>query len=135
LKDFSVEIIKDIAVVKTNLFRATQIDAKPFWEQLEKENVFYFKNIIIDLSSCTDVDTIFRGMIVKVYRTITAKGNSLKLVLPQRKALDSFEYSGLNRVIESYRELETAINSYCEKAFNNMIDLYHIKRNLEPKTV
>jgi anti-anti-sigma factor len=131
LEDFEKECVQDIVVQKVNLLKATQIEAQPFWQRLESNNVFDSTKIIVDLSFCTFVDSTFKGIIVKAFRKITENKGKLKLVLPQLEAVDSFKLSGLTQTIDSFEDLESAIKSYNVKLPINKLKLNFANKNFE----
>ena len=112
MEDFKKEFIEDIVVEKVNLLRATHIEVKPFWDRLEADKVFDGRKIIIDLSFCTLINTTFAGIIVKAFRKIAENNGEMKLVLPQFEAENLFRLSGLTQLIDSFHNLDDAIESY-----------------------
>ncbi|MBT8378428.1 MAG: STAS domain-containing protein [Ignavibacteria bacterium] len=112
MADFQNKLLKDILIEKVSLTKATYLEVQPFWEKLKVDNVFDSKKIIIDLSICTFVDSTFKGIIVKAFRKIKDNEGEMKLVLPPLEASNSFKLSGITQLIESFEDLESAIESY-----------------------
>ena len=109
---FNLEIYDGVAVVKVDIPSATLREAKPMWELFESEEIFYWKNIIIDLSACTFVDSTFIGMIIKIFRRVNEKESRLKLVFPQLNDIESFRVVGITKIISCFKTLEQAVYSY-----------------------
>lgn len=109
---FKLEIFEGVAVVKVDIPSATLREAKPMWELFESEEIFYWKNIIIDLSACTFVDSTFIGMIIKIFRRVNEKESRLKLVFPQLNDIESFRVVGITKILSCFRTLEQAVESY-----------------------
>lgn len=109
---FKLEIFEGVAVVKVDIPSATLREAKPMWELFESEEIFYWKNIIIDLSACTFVDSTFIGMIIKIFRKVNEKESRLKLVFPQLNDIESFRVVGITKILSCFRTLEQAVESY-----------------------
>ena len=63
MDDFKITTIKKILIVKPDFIVATLRDAKPLWDEFESKLLFKRDKIIIDLSSCNNVDSTFIGMI------------------------------------------------------------------------
>jgi len=112
MDNFPINIIDDIAVVKVDLPAATLRDSQPLWQKMEDDLVFDKQKIIIDLSFCTFVDSTFIGMIIKIFRRINEKNSQLKLVFPQITDLESFRLIGVTKIVECYRGLDNAIESF-----------------------
>ena len=109
---FELEIIDGVAVVKVDNSTATLRDAHALLQTFEKNSIFDWKRIVLDLSKCTFVDSTFIGMIVKIFKMVNQKNTRLKLVFPQVTDIKSFQLIGISRVIECYESLEDAIESF-----------------------
>ena len=112
MEDFTITKIEDIIVVKIELLIATLRDAKPFWDELESKGVLEWKKVIIDLSECTFIDSTFIGMIVKVFKEVSARNGKLKLVFPQRESAYALRYLGITKIVECYNSLQEALNDF-----------------------
>jgi len=112
VEDFTITKIEDIIVVKIELLIATLRDAKPFWDELENNLIFNWKKIILDVSSCHSIDSTFIGMIVKVFKEVSARNGKLKLVFPQRESAYALRYLGITKIVECYNSLQEALNDF-----------------------
>jgi stage II sporulation protein AA (anti-sigma F factor antagonist) len=112
MDDFKLEMIKDILVVKVDILIATHRDAKPLWDEFENHLLFNRNKIIIDLSYCSNVDSTFVGMIMKIFRKVKEKNGQLKLVYPEITTADVFQLTGIPKIIECFESREKALNSF-----------------------
>lgn len=109
---FNLEIAEGVAIVKVDIPSATMREAKPMWELFESEMIFDWKRIVIDLSSCTFIDSTFIGMIIKIYRRINESNAQLKLVFPQITETESFRVVGITKIIDCFKSVDLAVESF-----------------------
>ena len=109
---FNLEIAEGVAIVKVDIPCATLREAKPMWELFESEMIFDWKRIVIDLSSCTFIDSTFIGMIIKIFRKINESNSQLKLVFPQITETESFRVVGITKIIECFKSADLAVESF-----------------------
>lgn len=112
MEDFQINFSNDIAVVKVELVAATLRDTKLLWDELESHLIFNWNKVIMDLSSCSFIDSTFIGMIVKIFRKISQKNGQLKLVFPQITAVESFRVVGITKILECFDTLQEAEASF-----------------------
>lgn len=112
MDNFSINIVDDIAVVKVDIAAATLRDSQALWDKMAENSIFDQPKIIIDLTPCTFIDSTFIGMIVKIFRRVNEKNGHLKLVFPQITDLESFRVIGITKILECFKDLENAIESF-----------------------
>jgi anti-anti-sigma factor len=112
MENFSLKLVELVAVVKVELVSATLRDSQALWDLMDMESIFEKKKIIIDLTSCTFIDSTFIGMIVKIYRHINELGGILKLVFPQVTELESFRVIGVTKIMECFPTVSAAVESF-----------------------
>ena len=112
MDDFKITTIKKILIVKPDFIVATLRDAKPLWDEFESKLLFKRDKIIIDLSSCNNVDSTFIGMIIKIFRRVKEENGELKLVFPQMESTTQFWTLGITRIIPCFNSQEEAINCF-----------------------
>jgi anti-anti-sigma factor len=112
MENFSLKLVELVAVVKVELVSATLRDSQGLWDLMDMESIFEKKKIIIDLSGCTFIDSTFIGMIVKIYKQIIERGGILKLVFPQVTELESFRVIGITKIMECFRTVSDAVESF-----------------------
>lgn len=109
---FTVYIINDIVVVKVDLAAATLRDSQVLWDTFNKNSLFNKQKIIIDLSSATFVDSTFIGMVVKLFKGVTENKGTIKLIFPHITDLDSFRITGITKILDCFRSVEDAAESF-----------------------
>lgn len=112
MDNFSLKLAEHIAIIKIELVSATLRDSQELWDMMDINSIFEKQKIIIDLSDCTFVDSTFIGMIVKIYRRINENNGILKLVFPQVTDLESFRLIGITRILECFKSVDNAIESF-----------------------
>lgn len=123
MDNFSIKYVKDIAVVKVDLPAATMRDASTLWESMINESLFDREKIIIDLSSCSFIDSTFIGMIVKIFKRINEKHGVMKLVFPQITDIESFRVTGIAKILECFKSHDNAIQSFNPESVVSKIEL------------
>ncbi|KUO59377.1 MAG: STAS domain-containing protein [Ignavibacteriaceae bacterium] len=106
------EVIDDILVEIINYDRATLSEAEILKDMINKKVELGYNKIIIDLSSCTFMDSTFLGVLVNTLKKAAKTGGDLKLVGFQPAVRSMFELTRLFRVFDTYSELQTAIKSF-----------------------
>jgi len=130
MENFSINYKKDIVIVKVDLPAATMRDAQSLWEIVASDSVFDKEKIIIDLSACSFIDSTFIGMIVKIFKRVSEKHSVMKLVFPQITDIESFRVTGIAKILECFKNLDNAIESFNPDSSVSKIDidqsnLYH----------
>lgn len=113
--DFKINIVDDIAIVTVDLLVATQRDAKPFWNELEKRSILDWDKIIIDLSFCTFIDSTFVGMLVKIFKLVTSRNGKMRLVFPEKNSLIYFHTTGITKIVDCFNTLDEAVDTFKSK--------------------
>jgi anti-anti-sigma factor len=103
-----------IVIEKVNLIRATMNEAFEIKEILN-EDIFDYKKIIVDLSSCDYVDSTFLGALVFSYRRLKEKNGTLVLVVNHGFLAKSFLYSDIASIFQVYYSVREAIEGLTEK--------------------
>lgn len=112
MDNIKIKIINDIAIIVVDLLVATQRDAKPFWDELESKSILDWEKIIIDISSCTFVDSTFIGIIARIHKRVSDNDGQLKLVFPEKKAMIYLYTLGITRMIDCFNTLRQAVDSF-----------------------
>ena len=111
-EDFTKEVAGDVLIEKVNFSRATFKEAQEFKDRLVFDILTNNVKIIIDLSSCEDIDSTFLGALVVVLKKMAERSGELKYVIPQPSALYLFKITGLYGVLNLYRNKEEALESF-----------------------
>lgn len=121
MNEFETKFINEIIVVKVDVIIATHRDAKPLWDEFESKLLFNRK-VIVDLSFCSNVDSTFLGMIVKIVRRMNEKNGKLVLVFPKLVTQELFLVTGIHKIVPCYKTLPEALNSLGSKSIINHIN-------------
>lgn len=122
MNEFETKFINEIIVVKVDVIIATHRDAKPLWDEFESKLLFNRSKVIIDLSFCSNVDSTFLGMIVKILRKMNEKNGNLVLVFPKLVTQELFLVTGIHKIVPCFKTLSEALNSLGSKSVINHIN-------------
>lgn len=111
-EDFTRELRYDILIERINFTRATFKEAQEFKERIEMDILTNQLKIIIDLSNCEYIDSTFLGVLVVVLKKMAEKSGEIKYIIPKPSAQFLFKITGLYGVLNLYRTVEEAINSF-----------------------
>lgn len=112
MEHFHLNQTDGIVVIKVNLINATEREAKTLLEIFERYLLFDGSKILIDLSSCSHIDSTFIGMIVKIFKNVSGNSGQLKLVFPQLSIIDSFRVIGISKILKCYDSTEEALAAF-----------------------
>jgi len=112
LEDFEKIYIDGVYIVAVNLTRSTINEAIAFRKIVEEEVNSGHKNLVIDISKCEFIDSVFLGVIIQALKMMNSKGYTLKLVYPVNPGEDIFTNRNLTRLFDLYITREDAIKSF-----------------------
>jgi len=72
------------------------------------------KNIIVDLSGVSYVNSSGMGMLIRNYTTVINSGGKLKLAAINEKMRGLLSITKLNRIFEIYNSVNEAVDSFSE---------------------
>jgi anti-anti-sigma factor len=113
---FYSEKIKDVIIEVIGLERATFKEAEEFKKLLDKDIESGHSKIIVDLSSCSFMDSTFLSTIVTALKKVSKIGGNLKLVGVHSETQALLELTGTIKVFEIYETKDEAIKSYSVRA-------------------
>jgi len=123
MENFPINYIKDIAVIKVDLPAATMRDSQTLWNAMANDSLFDHQKLVVDLSPCSFIDSTFIGMIVKIFKRVSEKQNIMKLVFPQITEIESFRVIGITKILECFKSIDNAINSFDPDSPVSKIDI------------
>jgi len=123
LDDIRIDNIDDICVINVNLSSEGYNEKLALWNEFENNSIFQKGKIIIDLSTCALLDTVFIGVIVKIFRKVSENGGQMKLVFPQVTSIESFRVVGITKLLDCYRTQEETVESFNSQLSINKITL------------
>ncbi len=106
---FHINQIDGIILIKVDLVDATDKEAKTLLEVFERYLLFDGSKIVIDLASCSHIDSTFIGMIVKIFKKVHETNGQLKLVFPQLSIVDSFRVIGISKILKYFDSADEAM--------------------------
>jgi anti-anti-sigma factor len=110
--EFQIQLVDDITIVKVDLVTATLRDARPLWNKFEIMNLFERSKIIIDLSTCSYIDSTFIGMLVKIFKRISESQGQMMIVFPLLLSpIQTFRFMGLTKIVNCFDNLDEAIET------------------------
>ncbi len=98
----------NFSVVKVNLLRATLSEAIEFKKFLEVIINEGSNNILIDINSCSFIDSTFFGVIVGALKKVNATEGNLYLIYDEDKRLPLFTETGLAKIFTTFKNEEEA---------------------------
>ena len=110
MRDFEKNINVEILVIEVDLFRASIKDSAKFRVILDKELENGFKNIIVDLSKCTFIDSSFIGALVVTLKKLVKLRGDLKLVITSKIIQNAVHLSRTVELFNTYYSVEEALN-------------------------
>ena len=111
MRDFEKNINNEVLIIEVDLFRASIKDAAKFRVILDKELEKGFRNIIVDLSKCTFIDSSFIGALVVTLKKLVKLGGDLELVITSKIIQNAVHLSRTVELFTTYYTLEEALNS------------------------
>ena len=123
MDDIRIDNIDDICVINVNLSGEGYNEKLALWNEFENNSIFQKDKIIIDLSTCDLIDTVFMGVIVKIFRKVSENGGQLKLVFPQVTSIESFRVVGITKLLDCYWTQEETVESFNSQLSINKITL------------
>lgn len=112
MDDFKIKIVDDIAIVTVNILVAMHRDAKPLWNEMESKGLLEWDKVIIDIGNCTFIDSTFLGMFVKIHKRVLENGGQVKLVFPEKDALNYLYTLGIIKMLDCFNNLNQAVKSF-----------------------
>lgn len=112
MEHFHLNQTDGIVVIKVDLINATDREAKTLLEIFERYLLFDGSKILIDLTSCSHIDSTFIGMIVKIFKKVSGNNGQLKLVFPQLSIIDSFRVIGISKILKCYDSADDALAAF-----------------------
>ena len=118
MEHFQVNQIDGIVVIKVDLINATDKEAKTLLQVFERYLLFDGSKIVIDLASCSHIDSTFIGMIVKIFKKVSENNGQLKLIFPQLSIVDSFRIIGITKILKCYYSADEALAAFQTEQLN-----------------
>jgi len=111
---FDKELIDDLVIIIVNKARATSQNADEISKIIKAEIEEERKKIVIDLSQCKFVDSIFLGTLIYSAKELKKNNGQMKIVQPIKLPSELFSISKSLHLLEYYKTREEAIKSFEE---------------------
>jgi anti-anti-sigma factor len=111
-KHFDKQYLNNVEIIIVNLPRATIQYADEMQSILQKEIKSEQKNIVIDLSQCDYIDSIFLGAVIYASKKMKEMSGQIKIVEPAKLPRELFTIPIALHLLEFYKSREEAINSF-----------------------
>jgi len=111
---FEQNFLDDVLTITVNLTRASANESVELKKLLNEQMVLGNKNIIVDLSPSSSLDSTFIGVLVIIHKELITKGGELKIVEPLEPAKELLHLTGVAKIFNTYDTADEAV-----KSFNN----------------
>ena len=109
--DLKTEQLSDDAYVISLAGEVDLYTAPEFKQQLLEVIAQGAREVVVDLSSTTFIDSTTLGVLVGGVKRLRANDGRLSLVCTDRNITKIFEITGLDRVFDIYRDRDDAVSS------------------------
>jgi len=103
--------IEEYAVVlNVNLLRATLNEVSEIKEYLEEAITDTDKDIIVNLSTCEQLDSTFLGALVSTYKKLKTQNRSMIIIEPQEQSSIFITLNSIGKVFPLYQSVRVALD-------------------------
>jgi len=116
LEGITQEIRSGVIINRVNLSRATANEASELRNLLDEQIAVGHSKIVVDLSQCTQLDSVLIGVLVATHKKLLAKGEELYIVNtlgPEKELL--FQITAISRVLNIFESTEDALRSFSNR--------------------
>ena len=109
---FNKDFVNDILIINVNSSSATTQHADEFSKIMKMQIIENTKKIIVDLSQCKFVDSVFLGVLIYASKEVKDNDGRLNIVEPAKLPPAIFSISKSLHLLEYFKTREEAINSF-----------------------
>jgi len=109
---FDKELIDDVVIIVVNNTSATTQHADEFSKIIEDKIANKVKKIVVDLSQCKFVDSIFLGALIYASKQMKETSGQIRIVEPANLPRELFSIPITLHLLEFYKTREDAIKSF-----------------------
>ena len=109
---FNKDFVNDILIINVNSSSATTQHADEFSKIMKMQINENKKKIIIDLSQCKFVDSVFLGVLIYASKELKDNDGQMRIVEPAKLPPAIFSISKSLHLLEYFKTREEAINSF-----------------------
>ena len=111
-KHFDKKYFNNVVIITVNLPSATLQYADEIDSILQHEIKTEHKNIIIDLSQCKFIDSIFLGALIYASKQMKETSGQMRIIEPAKLPQELLSIPTTLHLLELYKSREEAINSF-----------------------
>ena len=109
---FNKDFVNDILIIKVNSSSATTQHADEFSKIMKSQIEENRKKIVIDLSQCKFVYSVFLGVLIYASKELKDNDGQMRIVEPAKLPPAIFSISKSLHLLEYFKTREEAINSF-----------------------
>jgi anti-anti-sigma factor len=109
---FNKEFVNDILIIDVNSSSANTQHADEFGKIIKAEIEEDRKKILVDLSQCKFVDSVFLGVLIYSSKELKESDGQMRIVEPAKLPPAIFSISKSLHLLEYFKTREEAINSF-----------------------
>ena len=109
---FNKEFVNDILIIDVNSSSATTQHADELSKMIKTEINKNRKKIVVDLSQCKFVDSVFLGVLIYASKELKDNNGQMRIVEPAKLPPAIFSISKSLHLLEYFKTREEAISSF-----------------------
>ncbi len=109
---FNKELIDDIVIITVNNTRAATQHADEISKLIEDEIANKVKKIVVDLSQCKFIDSIFLGALIYASKQMKEASGQIEIVEPAKLPQELFSIPKTLHLLEFYKTREDALKNF-----------------------
>ena len=109
---FNKDFVNDILIINVNSSSATTQHADEFSKIMKAQIDENRKKIVINLSQCKFVDSVFLGVLIYASKELKDNDGQMRIVEPAKLPPAIFSISKSLHLLEYFKTREEAINSF-----------------------
>ncbi|MBZ0179074.1 MAG: cyclic nucleotide-binding domain-containing protein [Melioribacteraceae bacterium] len=114
-ESFTNEFVNGVLIVSVNLKKAVLSHSKPFLNHMINSIKNESRNIVVDLSNCSIIDSTFLGVLVKSHKSIIDQNGEIVLIYDQEHSSTLFMITYMDKVFKIFNNREDAVNHFASK--------------------
>ena len=112
MRDLETKNKNQALVIEVDLFRASAAEAVRFRNILNMEIAGGYKNLVIDLTKCSFIDSAFIGAIIVIKKKLELIDGQLKIVITNKIIQNATHLTRTINVLNTFHSIHDALNNY-----------------------
>jgi len=109
---FDKELIDDIVIIVVINTSATAQHSDEFGKIIEDDIASKVKKIVVDLSQCKFIDSIFLGALIYASKEMKETSGQMRIIEPAKLPQELLSIPRTLHLLELYKSREEAVNSF-----------------------